>query len=91
MSTADMTFMFQGVRKAAGAAAAALRVVLLPGESLRLPRACAAIRVLAGSAWITEDGNDFVLEAGARYRPRHRRPAPVVTAVGAEPLLFEGG
>jgi len=42
-----MTLMFQGVRKAAGTAAAALRIVLLPGETLTVPRACAAVRIIS--------------------------------------------
>jgi hypothetical protein len=42
----------------------AFRIVLLPGELLRIPKAHRSIRVIAGEAWISHDGRDHTLTAG---------------------------
>ncbi len=95
MSTVDIALLLNGMdRRAAGTAAAAsadapLRVVLVEGETLRLPRSRSSIRVMAGSAWITQCGQDRVLTAGQAMTAAAGPDRAVVSALGAQPLLLE--
>jgi hypothetical protein len=78
-----------GASAAAAADAAPLRVVLCPGELLRLPRRDVTLTVLSGSAWITRDGRDMVLGEGERLELAGRGDRAVVSALGTAPLLLE--
>jgi hypothetical protein len=92
MSTIDFGLILDGVdRRTAGSATAEapLRVVLVQGEALRLPRSRTSIRVLAGSAWITQRGEDRVLAAGEAMTAAAGADCVVVSALGAQPLLLE--
>jgi len=93
MSTIEIGLLLNGVgRRAAGSAEstdAPLRVVLVEGEALRLPRSRTSIRVLAGSAWITQRGEDRFLMAGEAMTATAGPDRAVVSALGAQPLLLE--
>jgi len=90
MSTAEMTLLFQGVgRASAETVPSILRLVLLPGETLRIPGAPARIRALSGTAWITRDGHDMLLAAGEARELPASRDCAVISAIGTEALLFE--
>jgi len=66
-----------------------LRLALIAGEELRLPRTLVALRVLSGRAWVSSEGSDLVLEAGDEFKVARARHAAIVSALGAEPLFFE--
>ena len=67
MSTLDLSLFMNGVgRGAARPADSALRMVLVEGEALRLPLSRMRVRVLSGTAWITQRQGSL--------------PAPVTTA-----------
>jgi len=93
MSTIDIGLLLNGVgRRAEGSSESAdapLRVVLVQGEALRLPRSRTSIRVLAGSAWITQCGEDRFLTAGEAMTAAAGADRAVVSALGAQPLLLE--
>jgi len=93
MSTIEIGLLLNGVgRQSAGSAestVAPLRVVLVEGEVLRLPRSRASIRVLAGSAWITQRGEDRFLKAGEAMTAAAGADCAVVSALGGQPLLLE--
>ena len=98
MSTIDLGLLLNGMdRRAAGTSGAAgaasadapLRVVLVQGETLRLPRSRSSIRALAGSAWITQCGEDRVLMAGEAMTAAAGPDRAVVSSLGAQPLLLE--
>jgi hypothetical protein len=90
MSTAEMTLLFQGVERAnAATAPSPLRLVLLPGETLRLPGAQASFRALSGTAWITRDGKDILLTSGEQRELPAARDHTVISAIGTEALLLE--
>ncbi len=90
MSTAEMTLLFQGVERAsAETAPSTLRLVLLPGETLRIPGTRARIRALSGTAWITRDAKDILLAAGEQRDLPAARDCTVISAIGTEALLFE--
>jgi hypothetical protein len=65
-------------------------VTLLRGETLRVPKASRALRVLSGTAWVSLEGEDLVLARceGLRLRGRRGHEA-VVSAAGEESLLLE--
>ena len=93
MSTIDVGLLLSGVgrgsREAAGAADAPLRVVLVQGEALKLPRGSALLCVLTGAAWVSQAGQDLFLPAGERFHPQPDADAAVVSPLGGVPLLLE--
>jgi mannose-6-phosphate isomerase-like protein (cupin superfamily) len=91
MSTAEMTLLFQGrgSRGASGASDSTLRLVLLPGEVLRVPPTHGTLRVLSGTAWVSLEGEDVLLGRDDLIDIAHRADRPVVSGLGREPLFFE--
>ena len=88
MSSIDMSLLFQGVVRGA-AAAAPLRIVLLRGEALRIPRASTTIHVLSGNAWLTSEGQDIILCNGQCLSVATPKEPPVISGIGSEAVLFE--
>ena len=87
----DRRARFAGSRDSSGSAQAPLRVVLVQGEALRLPHARANLSVLAGTAWVTQCGEDQVLQAGQAMTAAACPDRAVVSALGTLPLLVEVG
>ena len=67
----------------------ALRLTLIRGEALRLPRETSRLRVLSGNAWLSLGGEDRVLQSGESLAlpPALRYPA-IVSALGEEELFL---
>jgi hypothetical protein len=66
----------------------AFRIVLQPGEVLRLPRKAWTIRVFSGDAWIAHSGIDHTVAAGgslALAKGRH----PAIISAEHRPLCLE--
>ncbi len=90
MSTIDLSLLMNGVgRGAARPADSALRMVLLEGEALRLPRSRMRVRVLSGTAWITQQGEDKLLPEGEALALSAAADQAVISPIGNVPLLFE--
>ncbi len=91
MSTIDVGLLLNRVdgRALSRCADSPLRVVLVEGEALKLPRASRLLRVLTGSAWVSQAGRDTFLQAGERFRPTEGRDPAVVSPLGRLPLLLE--
>lgn len=91
MSSADIGLIFQGAARGVAATSSrpVLRIALLPGELLRIPRARKHMHVLSGTAWISECGRDTVADRGACVRLSPPRHAALVSGLGEQPLLFE--
>ena len=90
MSTIDVGLLLNGVSRASTRCAESpLRVVLMEGEALKLPRGSVLLRILSGTAWISQDGRDTFLRAGERFRPAAASDAAVVSPIGTPPLLVE--
>jgi len=93
MSTIDIGLLLEGMdRRPAGSidtADAPLRVVLVQGEALRLPASRTSVRVLSGTAWVTQAGKDNVLVAGQAMTAAAGADCAVVSALGTLPLLLE--
>ena len=95
MSSHDMTSLFQDVSRAAGsrgvgATDAHLRIVLLPGETLRIPpEARPSLCVLSGTAWVTTAGKDIILTDGQCLSVEQQAEAPVISGLGRRAVMFE--
>ena len=91
MSTVDLSLFLprDGRLPAAAAQSAPLRLVLLAGEVVRVPRGRRAIRSLAGTAWVTAGGSDIILCAGQEHALQGVPDHAVVSGVGTQPLLLE--
>jgi hypothetical protein len=90
MSSADITLAFEDVlRGAASGRPAVLRLALRRGEALRIPASRRHIRVLAGTAWVSQAGEDLLVGESRCLGIRRRGDAAVVSPVGGEGLLFE--
>jgi hypothetical protein len=90
MSTIDVGVLLNGVGRAATRCAEPpLRVVLMEGEALKLPRGSTSLRVLSGTAWVSHAGQDLFVPAGQRFRAAHGTDSAVVSALGGVPLLVE--
>jgi len=91
MSSADISVIFQnaGGGVATKESRPVLRIALLPGELLRIPRARRNIHVLSGTAWISESGRDMVADRGTSVGFSRSRHPVLVSGVGAQPILFK--
>jgi hypothetical protein len=91
MSSADIAMIFQNAARgvAAKESRPVLRIALLPGELLRMPRFRRHIHVLSGTAWISECNRDIVAERGSCVGLLRARHCALVSGLGAQPLLFE--
>lgn len=92
MSSLDISLLLRGIDRYAAPkrSEAPLRLVLCAGEVSRLPRrAGLRVRVLAGTAWISQAGADLLLCAGRVATLVSTRDFPVIGAVGSDALLFE--
>ena len=90
MSTIDVGLLLNGIdRRAPRTADSPLRVVLVEGEALKLPRGSTTLQILSGTAWVSQAGLDTLLEAGDRFRPAESSDPAVVSPLGTLPLLLE--
>jgi|WetSurMetagenome_2_1015567.scaffolds.fasta_scaffold596513_2 hypothetical protein len=98
MTSIDTSALIQGVVRGAKSAdsAAPLRIVLLPGETLRIPHPHANVHVLSGTAWLTTEGKDIILCGGQCLSCNEQCQAsatakepPVISGLGSQAVLFE--
>jgi len=67
----------------------ALRLTLIRGEALRLPRGTSGLRVISGNAWLSIGRDDSVLRSGENFAlPKGLRNPAVVSALGEEELFL---
>ena len=69
--------------------AVAMRLLLYPSETYRVPRSCHAVHVRTGMAWLTHDGRDMVLGEGESMELDGKRDVAVVSSVSGMPLVLE--
>lgn len=89
MSSAELALVLNGLDRSAPRKAGVLRVVLLSGDALRIPQSMSHLRVLTGTAWVSQGGKDIILESGQCYRVYRTGDCPVVSGLKGEPLLVE--
>ena len=101
MSTLDLGLLLNGVDRGTGRGAAhsaetlggpsrsALRMVLVEGETLRLPLSRMLVGVLSGTAWITQAGTDSLLQEGASLDLSAAGDQALISAIGKGPFFFE--
>jgi len=66
-----------------------LRLTLYGGEVYKAPRACTAVRVRTGVAWVTHGGADIILPAGNYADLSPDKDHALVSALGGRPLVVE--
>jgi len=68
--------------------AAQQQLTFVRGQTHRLPKTMRSIRVVAGCAWVTFNGEDLILIPGdsATFSGKDY---PVLTAMGRNPLVIE--
>ena len=90
MTSHGMTLTFDQFSLASKGAAAdrTFRLVLLPGEVLKVPRRHRSLRVVSGAAWVSHKGLDHALYTGDTLPLGPARHEAVVSAEG-EPLFLE--
>ncbi|HET7838713.1 MAG TPA: hypothetical protein VFL04_03055 [Rectinemataceae bacterium] len=91
MSTLKMSLSFENFAISAWdrAGSPALRIVLLPGELISVPRKESMLRVVSGRAWASYDGKDYDLGPGATLELETRSDSALIQAMEAEALVFE--
>jgi len=71
------------------AASLMLRLMLRYNELFRLPAASRGLAVVAGTAWVTVNGQDIFLACGERLWLPSPRDAALISALGRTPLILE--
>jgi hypothetical protein len=67
-----------------------LRLTLIRGEALRVPRTVSRLRVLSGVAWVSFEGEDILQGRGEVLSlPGGSRHDAVISSTGDDPLFFE--
>ena len=59
-----------------------LRLRIEPGQTFYLPENVTCLRVEDGALWLTENGEDMVIEPGTFIVPRRSRARTLITAIG---------
>ncbi len=77
MSGMDTALFFNEVARISRASKdAAIRLVLLRGEAMSVPKWLSRLRVLTGTAWISVDGRDMIVTEGQSVElPGLKKPA----------------
>ncbi len=68
-----------------------LRLTMVHGEVLRVPKSARKLRVLSGQAWVSFEGKDIILDRGESLMlPRSARHEAIVSVTEhADALFFE--
>ena len=66
-----------------------LRLMLHPNELFRLPATSQGLKVVAGAAWVTSNGQDIFLASGESLSLPALRDAVLISALGDEVLILE--
>jgi hypothetical protein len=84
MTSREMTLTFEQFNLSSVKAKEdhAFRIVLLPGELLRVPKKHRSIRIVAGDAWVSHNGHDHALTAGDVLPLDRTRHEALVSAEG---------
>jgi mannose-6-phosphate isomerase-like protein (cupin superfamily) len=65
------------------------KIELMTGYVRDEKRESQTLRIVSGTAWVTMDGEDFVLKAGEELKLSHGKHDAVVSPTGDEPLIYE--
>jgi hypothetical protein len=89
MSAAALNVAFDDIARLACEPAPALRIALLYGEELRIPVSATGLRVLSGTAWVSFEARDYVLERGDEMEFRPSRHRAIVSPLRGEAAFLE--
>ena len=63
-------------------------ICLLSGGTQTLSRGVRRVYVITGTAWLADNGNDIVLNAGGSIELTNRRYPTVISALKNSPLVY---
>jgi quercetin dioxygenase-like cupin family protein len=64
-------------------------IELAAGKAHTLARPTQTVRVVQGNAWITLDGEDYLIKAGQEVMVQVQKAPAVISSPNDEPLIFE--
>ncbi|MBZ0298487.1 MAG: DUF2917 domain-containing protein [Anaerolineae bacterium] len=67
------------------------KIELLKGFVRSEKRESQVLRIVSGTAWVSMDGEDMILNAGEELKLSHGKHQAVVSATGDDPLVYEFG
>ena len=65
------------------------KIELMKGYVRSEKRESQVLRVVSGTAWVSMDGKDILLEPGQEFKLSHGRNQAVVSPIGQEPIVYE--
>jgi hypothetical protein len=65
------------------------KIELMSGYVRDEKRESQTLRIVSGTAWVSMDGEDIVLQAGEELKLSHGKYDAVVSPTGDEPLIYE--
>ena len=65
------------------------KIELMKGYVRNEKRESQLIRIVSGTAWVSMDGEDTILNPGEELKLSHGKYNAVVSATGNEPLVYE--
>ena len=65
------------------------RITIQPGEVQRIAVGYHTLQIIAGSAWLTQCGDDITLEPGQQMQLTHDRDGVLVSALHHQPVVLD--
>lgn len=65
------------------------KIELMKGYVRSEKRESQLLRIVSGTAWVSIDGEDMILNPGDELKLSHGKHKAVVSATGNEPLVYE--
>ncbi len=65
------------------------KIELMNGYVRSEKRESQVLRIVAGKAWISMEGNDILLEAGQELKLSHGNHQALISPIGEEPMVYE--
>ena len=65
------------------------KIELMTGYVRSEKRESQVLRIVSGTAWVSMDGEDVILQSGEELKLSHGKHQAVVSPAGHEPLVYE--
>lgn len=65
------------------------KIELMNGYVRDEKRESQVLRIVSGTAWVSMDGEDIVLQAGEELKLSHGKYDAVISPAGSDPLVYE--
>ncbi len=65
------------------------KIELMNGYVRSEKRESQVLRIVSGTAWVSMEGEDIILEPGQEFKLSHGKHKALVSPMGNEPLVYE--